>query len=71
VSENLRVYRWTAVTVWVLGVAAQPFLRGALEPQILVVRLLIVGASGLLAGAAASTASRRSARPVAPVPAGR
>jgi hypothetical protein len=40
--------------VWTAGLAVEPFLDGVTEPQIIIVRLLVVGALGLFAGAVAA-----------------
>ena len=48
----------TVALAWIAGSVPQPFLRGVTDPQVIVVRLLIVAALGLLAGTAAVRARR-------------
>ena len=54
-----RVFWWTAVGCWVVGIAAQPLLAGHLHVNILGVRLLLVAAIGLVVAAAAVGAAGR------------
>jgi hypothetical protein len=57
------VFWGVAVSVWLLGLAVQPFLSGSTEPQIIIVRLLELAATGgLLAVAAARTLFRDEVR---------